>query len=502
MPESVDLGYAASLRPERAIAYFQERGYALTWSWRDMSEEAHALAFTVAKSAGYNVLKDIRVALANALAEGQTYRTFAQGLEPALRRKGWWGRVTDPETGESALLGSPRRLKTIFRTNLRTAYAASRFEAMKDNVSHRPFWMYDAMDDSLTRPSHAALDGKVFRHDDPFWESHYPPNGFNCRCLVRALTRREVEMRGLEVLSSEGRMNRVDQDFGARQTTTQGYHDPDSDEILIPDPGFGRRPLPGLVSEQTLVASMRAAFDAPLDNAILAGRRFHQQIVSSADPRAALLGLIREHRGPGLQATNVRAATRGPKARRLAREIREFSELLPADWVRRANMAPGVTVKPGGRRSGAAGSYSPWAKEITININGERTGVLLHEYVHFLQEMHPDLDNLFWAFHRRRHRHNYSFRTYASREYNYAYNDQLSMGTTAGAAEARQRASKVANRGLGATYKAGGLPLEVFTTTMQALLAGDPPGSMKVMYERDRELFDFVVGLLLGYAGP
>ena len=36
------------------------------------------------------------------------------------------------------------------------------------------FWMYDARNDDRVRPSHAAMGGVIFRHDDPIWATHYP----------------------------------------------------------------------------------------------------------------------------------------------------------------------------------------------------------------------------------------------------------------------------------------------------------------------------------------
>ena len=46
------------------------------------------------------------------------------------------------------------------------------------------------------REQHLAWDGLILRHDDPFWRTHYPPNGWGCRCSVRSLTAREAEALG------------------------------------------------------------------------------------------------------------------------------------------------------------------------------------------------------------------------------------------------------------------------------------------------------------------
>ena len=43
---------------------------------------------------------------------------------------------------------------------------------------------YRTANDDKVRPEHAALDRVTLPITDPFWESYYPPNGWNCRCTV------------------------------------------------------------------------------------------------------------------------------------------------------------------------------------------------------------------------------------------------------------------------------------------------------------------------------
>ncbi|MFA5161164.1 MAG: phage minor head protein [Elusimicrobiales bacterium] len=206
MPEKIDAAYAIGLPPEKAIAYFRSKGYAITFRWSDMWKEAHAKAFTVAKCARLDVLQDIRAAVDKSLSEGQTFREFQKNLEPTLQAKGWWGKkwMADPLTGKQKLvqLGSPRRLETIYRTNIAVAESAGHWRELMESVDTRPYWQFIAVMDAKTRPSHAALNGKVFRWDDPFWKKFFPPLDWGCRCRVRALTARQVRERGLKPESS------------------------------------------------------------------------------------------------------------------------------------------------------------------------------------------------------------------------------------------------------------------------------------------------------------
>ena len=155
------------------------------------------------KVADLDLLADIRAGVDKALAEGTTLREFRRELEPLLKKKGWWGRksVVDPLTGESveAQLGSPQRLETIFRTNLRTAYANGHWDSIQRTKERRPYLRYAAVMDDRTRPEHRAWHGTVLPVDDPWWETHAPPNGWNCRCRVIAVSERMLQRQGWQV---------------------------------------------------------------------------------------------------------------------------------------------------------------------------------------------------------------------------------------------------------------------------------------------------------------
>ena len=261
MPDQVNLGYAAKLPPAQAIAFFQEKGYTVSWNWWDVWEAAHARAFTVAKAVETDVLESIRDSLDQALLDGQTRREFMRQLEPRLQSLGWWGRkiVVDPTGGAEVVhLGSPHRLRTIFDSNMRSTFGAARQRQQVENAESRPLWMYDARNDGRVRPSHAAMDGQVFPHDDPIWQTHYPPNGWNCRCRVRALTGDQVQQRGLRVRGSGGDLQTVDQRVAVDKRTGEIVTRPATayrfrgaggkTHVMTPDAGWGSAPR-GLTPE-------------------------------------------------------------------------------------------------------------------------------------------------------------------------------------------------------------------------------------------------------------
>jgi SPP1 gp7 family putative phage head morphogenesis protein len=153
-----------------------------------MVRDEHDAAFTVAKMMDSDMLLTVKEKVANALEDGTTLADFKKELIPALQDAGWWGKkdVTDPLTGlvTKAQLGSASRLETIFRSNIQSAYSVGHWESIQKNAKTAPFLMYDAVDDTRTRPDHAARDNQVHKVDSTFWKTHFPPNGWNCRCGV------------------------------------------------------------------------------------------------------------------------------------------------------------------------------------------------------------------------------------------------------------------------------------------------------------------------------
>ncbi|KAB7624332.1 phage minor head protein [Alkalilimnicola sp. S0819] len=183
--------------PEDALAYFRAKGIRPSFDHRDVWREEHANAFTVAKAMQLDLLEDMRAAVDEALTEGRTFREFARDLTPTLQRKGWWGMsdMQDPLTGEirEVQLGSPRRLRTIYRTNLRTARDAGQWQRIERARRSHPYLIYQLGPSEAHRPEHAAWEGLMLPMDHPWWDTHAPRNGWGCKCHVRQVSRREAE---------------------------------------------------------------------------------------------------------------------------------------------------------------------------------------------------------------------------------------------------------------------------------------------------------------------
>ncbi|MCX5785679.1 MAG: phage minor head protein [Elusimicrobia bacterium] len=249
MPKVPDLHYAIGLEPKEALRYLAgQTDYHPAFNWYDVWQDAHAKAFTVAKAMQVDLLKDIHSAVQNGMKNGLTVSQFRKTIEPTLQAKGWWGKkiMTNPDTGKEQVvqLGSPRRLELIYRANMSVAESAARYQDFVESAPERPYWQFVCVLDAHTRPSHRALNGKVFRWDDPFWNTFWPPLDWGCRCTVRKLTAEQVRKLGLKVESSVGKIayNQPGaelQKIGAQRST---YTDPVTGEKVSTGAGWDYNP--------------------------------------------------------------------------------------------------------------------------------------------------------------------------------------------------------------------------------------------------------------------
>lgn len=87
----------------------------------------------------------------------------------------------------------------VFRTNASNAYNNGRLEQASDpDLADVVVGLkYMGLQDAFTRPNHSAGFGTIAATDDPFWSTHKPPLGYNCRCGLDFVSRFEAERMGL-----------------------------------------------------------------------------------------------------------------------------------------------------------------------------------------------------------------------------------------------------------------------------------------------------------------
>lgn len=180
----------------------------------EVPDGARRIAFSVSHLAGLDQITAVMDSLNAAHMAGLS---LDQWREQALEQD--WG-LPD------------HRLDLIYRVHAQTAYNAGHWRNFQQNVDTRPYLMYSAINDSRTRPRHRRLSGYIAPVGDPFWRTHSPPLGFNCRCSLVSLTAKQAQARG----------------FGTQEQPTVGA-----------DPGWQYEPLQAPEVDEKLLSDKAAA---------------------------------------------------------------------------------------------------------------------------------------------------------------------------------------------------------------------------------------------------
>lgn len=206
------------LTPKQAVEYLQGRDQLTrTYSWQDLWHEEHTQQFTVSRLARMDILKAMQDGITASVQGDMSRRDWTRDMKALLKKEGWWGDipVIDEFTGKAVTtrFDSPR-LKLIFDTNTRQAYAAGQWQRIVDNKESRPYIRYITRRDGRVRAQHQRWDNLVLSVDDTFWKTRFPPNGYRCRCRATSVSQAEYdkgysEFRGEYEYNPDGTIKRI-----------------------------------------------------------------------------------------------------------------------------------------------------------------------------------------------------------------------------------------------------------------------------------------------------
>ena len=215
-----------SLDPIEAIDFLRKKVDVPSAMWTDLWQQEHSAAFTVAGATSKALVRDFHDAVNKAIADGTTLEDFRKDFDRIVEDHGW-----DYNGGRNW------RSQIIFDTNMSTAYAAGRWQQIQQVKVQRPYLRYVHLEGQAhPRPEHASWHNTVLPVDDPWWLTHYPPNGWNCHCTVQSLNERDLDRYGLTVSAQAPPVQMVEKGIW----TATGPR-----TVLVPegiDPGFAYRP--------------------------------------------------------------------------------------------------------------------------------------------------------------------------------------------------------------------------------------------------------------------
>ncbi|NQT91949.1 MAG: minor capsid protein [Lentisphaerae bacterium] len=144
-----------------------------------MVPEVQARAFVVAGLNDAAVLQEVRDRIAD-LPAGANWDEVKKDVAARLPYR--VDPDADPEEREQQAAAAYRKAELLLRVHGFEAYMVCHHEAMMETRAAFPFWQYITAGDGRVRDAHAVLNGTVLPADSPFWNDHFPPWDWSCRC--------------------------------------------------------------------------------------------------------------------------------------------------------------------------------------------------------------------------------------------------------------------------------------------------------------------------------
>lgn len=197
----VNVAYG-SLPFKEQIEFFRRKANVPTNSYVDIYNNEHDYAFVVAGANRNALLNDFRAAINKAISQGTTLEEFRKDFAEIVEKHGW------------SYNGSFNwRTRIIYETNLNSSYQAGRYQQLRD--AKFPYMEY-LHSDYVEHPRelHQSWDHLVLDFNDPWWNTHFPPNGYGCQCRVRGRTKGDLKRMGKDGPDTAPSINWIDKVIG------------------------------------------------------------------------------------------------------------------------------------------------------------------------------------------------------------------------------------------------------------------------------------------------
>lgn len=197
MSAATDFAKLQKLTPQEAVDWLIARGHLTkSYAWQDVWQDEHGHQFTISRLTRLDLLQALYESIVKSVQGDLSRKDWMRDAEELLTDAGWWGinEVTDPVSGEVKMTKfDAARLRLIYDTNTRQAYATGLWERAERSKRTHPYVRYITKQDERVRASHRAWDNLTLPVDDAFWKTHWPPNGWRCRCRVMSMSQRDYD---------------------------------------------------------------------------------------------------------------------------------------------------------------------------------------------------------------------------------------------------------------------------------------------------------------------
>ena len=216
MPEQKPSNAAMQKADATAAAVIRRRAAVRRDIYDQLAKPIKKRAFTVAGVESAKALETIKELIAQ-VPEGEDWATARKSVAEKVA-EAWSGDAAEGHDPEALREAATGKAEALLKTHVFEAQAVAAYKERTRFAADFPFVKYQTAGDGAVRPSHEALDGKIFAVDDPFLDNHTPPWDWGCRCTLVPMTEEDA-MEQEENIATPDWRKKFKNKYGTEETT-------------------------------------------------------------------------------------------------------------------------------------------------------------------------------------------------------------------------------------------------------------------------------------------